>query len=84
MIGWDQPAKGSLKDRIDDSGLYPLTCMITLSKTEKERLLERDLVLAHDITEDPDALAAAMVRPQRMAAVLREAEELSGHMVRPG
>lgn len=78
MIGWDHPAKGSLKDRIDDSGLYPLTCMATLSKTEKERLLERDLVLAHDITVEPDALTRALVRPQRMAAVLKEAEELSG------
>lgn len=81
MLGWDQPAKGSLKDRIDDSGLYPLTCMVTLSKAEKERLLEKDLVLAHDIAENPDALTHAMVRPAQMAAVLREAEELSGHVV---
>ncbi len=78
LIGWDEPSKGSLKDRIDRSGLYPLTCMLTLSKAEKTRLLEKDLVLASDIAQQPDMLEHAMVRADKVAAVLREAEELSG------
>lgn len=78
MVGWDQPAKGSLKDRIDRSGLYPLTCLSTLTKAEKERLLEEGLVLARDLAEQPGALDNAFVRPPRTAKVLAELRELCG------
>ena len=78
MVGWDQPAKGSLKDRIDRSGLYPLTCLSTLTKAEKERLLEEGLVLARDLAEQPGALDKAFVRPPRTAKVLAELRQLCG------
>lgn len=77
MIGWDQPARGSLKERIDRSGLYPVTCMLTLSKAEKTRLLEKDVVLASEIIQRPDLLSHALVRPEKTGSILREAEELT-------
>ena len=82
MVGWDQPAKGSLKDRIDRSGLYPLTCLSSLNKMEKERLLAKGLVLARDVMQEPTALADARVTPAKMAAALQEAEELCADLKR--
>jgi Holliday junction resolvase len=76
MVGWDQPATGSLKERIDRSGLYPLTCLSSLTKAEKERLLEQGLVLARDLSERPEALEAAMIKAPRMANVLAEVQDL--------
>jgi len=76
MISWDYPAKGSLKDRIDRSGLYPITCLGSLTETEKERLLELGVVLCREVVDDPRLLSKASVRPQRIAAVLKEATEL--------
>lgn len=76
MISWDYPTKGSLKDRIDRSGLYPITCLGSLTKAEKGRLLELGVVLCKDIVEDPRSLSKADVRPQRIAAVLKEGAEL--------
>lgn len=76
MVGWDQPTKGSLKDRIDRSGLYPLTCLVSLTKAEKERLLEQGLVLARDVLRTPDALTTALVKGPRMTAVMKEAGAL--------
>jgi Holliday junction resolvase-like predicted endonuclease len=78
MVGWDQPAKGSLKDRIDRSGLHPLTCLVSLTKAEKERLLEQGLVLARDVAQRPEALEAAMVKAPRMHMVMAEVRELCG------
>jgi len=78
MVSWDHPAKGSLRDRIDRSGLYPLTCLGSLTKAEKERLLQRGLVLVRDVLEHPEALHDALVRPPRFAAVLADAEALCG------
>jgi len=76
MVGWDQPGKGSLKDLIDRSGLYPLTCLGGLTRSEKEQLLEQGLVLVRDLLHNPDALAKAMVKSSRAAGVLREAQVL--------
>lgn len=76
MVSWDHPVKGSLKDRIDRSGLYPITCLGSLTKAEKHRLLELGTVLCREIVEDPSVLGEADVRPQRIAAVLKEGTEL--------
>lgn len=78
MVGWDQPSTGSLKERIDRSGLHPITCLSTLTKAEKERLLDEGLVLARDLAEQPGALDKALVRPPRTAKVLAELRELCG------
>ncbi|MBL0044257.1 MAG: restriction endonuclease [Flavobacteriales bacterium] len=80
MISWDYPAKGSLKDRIDRSGLYPITCLSSLTKAEKERLLELGIVLCRDIVEDPRTLRRADVRPQRIGAVLKEGTDLCAQL----
>lgn len=80
MVGWDQPSKGSLKDRIDRSGLYPLTCLGSLTRAEKERILEQGLVLVQDVLNDPDVLTKGRVQAQRMERVLAEASELCAHL----
>ena len=40
LLGWDYPVNESLKDQIDALGLYPITCLTSLTKTEKQRLLD--------------------------------------------
>ncbi len=42
MISWDYPEKGSLRERIDLSGLHPITALQSLTKKEKQSLLEQD------------------------------------------
>ena len=39
LISWDYPHRGSLKERIEISGLYPITCLHTLTKSEKQNSL---------------------------------------------
>jgi hypothetical protein len=78
MVSWDHPETGSLRHRIDRSGLYPLTCLNSLTKTEKERLLQLGLVLVRDILERPAALHDALVRGPRIAQVMADAEALCG------
>lgn len=82
MLSWDQPAKGSLKDRIDRSGLYPLTCLSSLTQVEKARLLAAGAVLAQDVLMQPGSLTEALMKPLRMAAALQEAEELCARLER--
>lgn len=76
LVGWDQPAGGSLRERIDRSGLHPLTCLGVLSRAEKTRLLEQGLVLARDVLARPDALDTLRLPAPRRARLLKEATEL--------
>jgi Holliday junction resolvase-like predicted endonuclease len=76
LVGWDQPAGASLRERIDQSGLHPLTCLAGLARAEKMRLLEQGLVLARDVLERPAALDALRLPAARRERLLREAAEL--------
>lgn len=76
MISWDYPAQGSLKDRIDLSGLHPITALQSLSKKEKQLLLEKDLVLCRNLRAEH--LRDIGVRQAKLKRILEEAGELSG------
>ncbi|MCE7896433.1 MAG: restriction endonuclease [Gammaproteobacteria bacterium] len=76
LVGWDQPAGGSLRERIDRSGLHPLTCLAGLARAEKTRLLEQGLVLARDVLEQPAVLDLLRLPASRRERLLREAAEL--------
>jgi hypothetical protein len=76
LIGWDYPLKGSLKDQIDSLGLYPITCLTSLTKIEKQRLLDMKIVLCSEILQNEKLLASHGVKPSRINSVMREAKKL--------
>jgi hypothetical protein len=79
LIGWDYPAKGSLKDQIDALGLYPITCLTTLTKVEKQRLLDKKIVLCSELLKNEKTLEANGVKPSRINSVMKEAQKLCEH-----
>jgi hypothetical protein len=78
MVSWDHPDTGSLRERIDRSGLYPLTCLSSLTGAEKGRLLEQGVVLVRELQLHPEVLNKAQVKGARIATVLSDAEALCG------
>jgi hypothetical protein len=74
----------SLKDRIDRSGLYPLTCLSSLSRAEKQQLLDMGVVLCKEICQETALLSRAGVRPARFDAVLKEGAELCATLINHG
>lgn len=76
LIGWDYPKKGSLKERIDVSGLHPVTCLTTLTKQEKKKLLSKEKVLCMELCDYPELLNAIGISKQRHKKILDEAHEL--------
>lgn len=78
LVGWDYPRKGSLKERIDKAGLYPITALTTLTKTEKQKLLARNILLGKDLHNNPEILSSIGLKEQRLMKVLSELEELCG------
>lgn len=78
LVGWDYPKKGSLKERIDVSGLHPITCLTTLSKNEKQKLLSKEKVLCMELCNHPELLKSIGISEQRHKKILNEAHELCG------
>jgi hypothetical protein len=73
VISWDYPADTSLKNLIDKSGLHPITSLISLTKKEKQFLLEKDIVLCSQLNENKHLLLEMGFTENQIKKVIREA-----------
>lgn len=76
MASWDYPFGNGLKERIDKSGLHPLTALTTLTKNEKTKLLDLGLVLCKEIYENPEVLNQIGISKPRHKNIIKDAKEL--------
>ena len=74
LISWDYPQQGSLKQRIDLAGLYPVTAMNNITKKEKQSILGLDIVLCRNLK--PAHLIKVGIRENRIQKIMDEALEL--------
>jgi Holliday junction resolvase-like predicted endonuclease len=74
MISWDYPASGSLRQRIDQSGLHPITALQNLTKKEKQEILNGNIVLSRDLTED--FLLSLGIPKRRISKIMKEVMDL--------
>ena len=84
LLGWDYPQKDSLNEQIERVGLYPLTCLTTLKKIEKQNLLDKKIVLCREICDNTALLKQVGVSEQRINSVLEEARQLCHKLVSNG
>jgi ATP cone domain-containing protein/AF1548-like protein/restriction endonuclease len=80
MVSWDYPVKESLKYKIEENGLYPITCLTTLTQYEKEKLLIREVLLASDIIGNSQLLSDIGIHQNRIKNIIREASELCDYI----
>jgi len=76
LTSWDYPRGNGLKDRIDKSGLHPLTALTTLTKAEKIKLLDKGIVLCTELHESPKILEQIGVPKSRHKNILEDSREL--------
>jgi Holliday junction resolvase len=77
LVSWDFPKDNSLRLQIDESRLYPLTCLTTLTIAEKTKLLEMEVVLVRDICASSQVLHKIGIRnSKRFNDILNEANAL--------
>jgi len=76
LLAWDYPKNGNLPDRIRLSGLYPISCLCSLTKKEKQSLLDKEVVLCRQILEKPGLLNE--INNRKQSKVLKECRELVG------
>jgi Holliday junction resolvase-like predicted endonuclease len=76
MLSWDFPLNQNLRTKIDSHHLYPITCLTTLSLTEKDKLLILDVILVKEIINNSECLEKIGLSPNRIKNVLKEAAAL--------
>lgn len=76
MTGWRYPGEQGLERTIDRLGMHPLTCLTTLSRGHKQRLLEMGFVLSRDLKSAADTLRALGLSEQKIALVMEEVNQL--------
>jgi len=78
LLAWDYPEHKGIKEIADEHKIYPVTCLTTLSKKEKELLLENGIILCKDLVVHSKILSENMITGGRMENIIREAMSLSG------
>ncbi len=82
LLSWDSPQHGNLRELIEDTRVHPLSCLTTLSRAHKRRLMEQGVVLCRQLTEHTRELEALGLSARAVQSVLGETERLCGAPVR--
>ena len=76
LLSWDYPKNNGMKSNIDAYGLYPITVLTTLTKKEKDKLIERNIILVKELVKAPYSLKELGLNPGRINNILSEAGQL--------
>ena len=73
LIGWNSPPNLSVQSMIEEKNLYPLSCLRSLRRDDRTRLVDSGIVLMRQITEEaPASIARKTGLPQHVLERLRE------------
>ncbi|MBS1741900.1 MAG: restriction endonuclease [Bacteroidetes bacterium] len=76
LLGWNFPEHNGLAKLVDNSKLYPITCLTTISTKEKAMILEKGIVLCKDLEGSVTQLQEAGIPDSRIKSILNETELL--------
>ncbi|WP_270090229.1 ATP cone domain-containing protein [Sphingobacterium sp. SYP-B4668] len=76
LLSWDYPKSSSIKLRVDDNGLYPITCLTSLTDIDKGLLLKNQIILVKELVQNPSVLRRVNIDKEKGQKILKEACEL--------
>lgn len=72
VLSWTYPRYGNLQDLIEETKIHPITALTTLSRGEKNQLLQNKIVLCRNINENEKALKSIGISGLKLGRVLEE------------
>lgn len=76
VISWSFPDGEGLRDLVGKFHLYPITALTTLSLSQKQKLLENNIVLCRDVCNNHELLSILTLSEQDKQNVIKEIEFL--------
>lgn len=80
LLSWNYPENNNLKTKNDRDFLYPITCLTTLSLSEKNKLLFLNIILVKEIINNSVSLEKIGLSSTRIKHVMKEASELCEYL----
>lgn len=77
LLSWNYPPHANLGIKVDTYGLYPITCLTTLSKAEKELLLKKEILLVTDLLASKSVLREMGISNNRSNIISNECTNLT-------
>jgi hypothetical protein len=74
LVDWSYPNRGSLKDRVEFSKLYPITSLSSFDKQDITKLLGHNIVVVQDFCDDSRRLIQCGVKKETVRKVMKEVE----------
>ncbi len=78
MIGWNHPAKGSIRDLIEEAGLHPVTCLSNITNIERGLLLNNGMVLCRQVINAEPRLMQFGISKGKAEVISAEAKQICG------
>ena len=72
LMSFDYPHENSLQDKIIEYGLYPITILTTLSKEEKRKLIEKNIILCKTLHNEHQTMKDLDIDNDRIYLILEE------------
>lgn len=76
ILDWSHPHEGNLQDWIEETRTHPLTCLTSLTRSEKTSLLNKGTVLCNALPDSVHLLHEVGVSEKKVDTVLKEVENL--------
>jgi hypothetical protein len=72
LIGWGYPKGAGLRELVEETGVYPITVLPSLSQKKVALLLEQDIVTCADLKANPSALESIGLSDKHAARIRNE------------
>ncbi|MCF6295845.1 MAG: restriction endonuclease [Flavobacteriaceae bacterium] len=76
LLSWNYPKGNGISKNIDAFGLYPITTLTTLTKKEKKRLIESDIILTQELAFASHKLKQLKFPATKIEKIISEAKKL--------
>lgn len=72
LLAWDYPVGKGLKDIIDREKIYPITVLNSITKAQKQQLMDKGIVICRQIVDDPKVIDFLQLNSRKLTDLLDE------------
>jgi len=76
LIGWNYPEGNGLRERIDRTGVHPVTCLTSLNIKEKKALIDEGIVTCKGLITNQSVMIKLEISNLRTKRIINEAMEI--------
>ena len=76
LVAWGYPEKGNLQHLVEEKRLYPITTLTTLTKAQKDTLLQNKVIMCQDLIENPEELKSIGIPSSKFRQIIKESKML--------